>query len=145
MGTRLIMHNLIVILLLLTLVGCSSSKRSIYQSKENFIQAYKISVYYGCVNTATSGNFQRFSSDNNDLGLAPQVAVIYHAEVEQAQELGKRLSSRINTINYSDYQGKKPILSDCANFAFYSNEVDSIAKVTYNTMKNAKPEYNYEN
>lgn len=111
-----------------------------YESKGEFIQAFKVSVLYGCINEATNGEFQKFSINNNDLGLALEVSVLFHSETEYAIKIGEELSKKIRTINYSDYQGKKPIFSDCVNFAF-SKEIDSLALAKYKEWKNAKIEY----
>ena len=125
-------------------LGCKSKKESIYQSKKDFIYAYKASVFYGCLNGATNDNFSKFSKNNNDLGLAPMVAIIYHAETKEATELGEKYSKGIKPSTYSDYQGKSPFYSSCSYYAFYSQEVDSIAKVKYKEAKNAKMSYEYD-
>lgn len=141
MGTKL--TSIIIILFVLT-YGCTSKHKIVYESEEAFIQAYKISVFYGCMNKATNENFQKLILENNDLGTAPQVAVIFHAEVEQAIKVGEEFSEGIKEINYSDYKGKKPIFSDCSYYAFFSKEVDSIAKANYRKNKKIKLDYIYE-
>lgn len=128
----------------LFVLGCKSKYESIYQSKEDFMYAYKSSVFYGCMNGATNDNFSKFSKNNNDLGLAPTVAVIYHAETQEATELGEIYSTKIKPSTYSDYQEKSPIFSSCAYYAFYSKEVDSIANTKYEEAKNAKMNYEYD-
>lgn len=138
MGTKLKV-KIITMLCVLT-ISCSSKKNVMYESKGEFIQAFKVSVLYGCINEATNGEFQKFSINNNDLGLALEVSVLFHSETEYAIKIGEELSKKIRTINYSDYQGKKPIFSDCVNFAF-SKEIDSLALAKYKEWKNAKIEY----
>lgn len=129
---------------ILTLLSCNAKKEPQYQSKEAFLQAYKTSVFFGCIDEATNGNFSEFSRENNDLGLAPQVAVIYHAETQQARELGTELSKRIKPSSYMDYEGRAPIYSDCVSYAFFSAEVDSIARAEYKELKNGEMKYIYE-
>lgn len=124
--------------------GCKSKRESIYQSKKDFIFAYKSSVFYGCLNEATNNNFSEFSKNNNDLGLAPMVAIIYQAETEDAIKLGKIYSKKIKSSTYGDYQGKSPIYSSCSHYAFYSKEVDSITLAKYEKSKNAKMRYDYD-
>ncbi len=142
MGTRV---SLVFCLFgFLFVLGCKSKDESIYQSKEDFMYAYKSSVFYGCMNGATENNFSNFSKNNNDLGLAPMVAVIYHAETQNATELGEKYSKQIKPSNYGDYQGKSPIFSSCAYYAFYSKEIDSIANAIYRKAKNATMKYEYD-
>lgn len=121
MGVKL-ERNVIVLIWLIT-ISCSSIKEVMYQSKEAFVQAFKVSVLYGCLNEATNGEFQKFSLHNNDLGIAQEVSILYHSENEYAIEIGQELSKKIEEINYSDYQGKKPIFSDCVNFAFNKKQI----------------------
>lgn len=138
MGVKL-ERNVIVLIWLIT-ISCSSKKEVMYQSKEAFVQAFKVSVLYGCLNEATNGEFQKFSLHNNDLGIAQEVSILYHSENEYAIKIGQELSKKIEEINYSDYQGKKPIFSDCVNFAF-NKKTDSLAKRKYKQWKTVKLEY----
>lgn len=145
MGIGLNINRIFFLLLLSILASCHSSKESIYQSKKDFMFAYKASVFYGCLNSATNNNFSKFSQNNNDLGLAPIVAIIYHAETKEATKLGEEYSKKIQPSTYGDYKGKSPIYSSCAYYSFYSQEVDSVAMALYKKMKKAKSEYDYEN
>jgi heterodisulfide reductase subunit B len=117
-------------ILIILIVSCSSKKSQSSITETNFVLAYKKAVLYGCINESTSNNFNKFSNDNKDLGLAVEVAIMQHAEVERAVEKGKALSKKIRRINYSDYGEKKPIFSDCVSFAF-SEEIDSLARVAF--------------
>jgi hypothetical protein len=126
----------------LIVTACKTSS-SLDSSEAEYVMAYKKSVFYECVNNATSGNLYKFSENNNDLGTATEVAIIYHSDLEHAKKIGMELSSKIRTINYSDYNGKKPIFSDCIEFAF-GNYVDSIAKKKYKNLKTNKLEYKTE-
>lgn len=123
-------------------VSCKTQKH-ITNAKDKYIMAYKKAVLYGCLNEATNGEFQKFSINNNDLGLAVEVSIIYHSDVLFAVNNGKELSKNIRTIDYSDYQGKKPIFSNCVDFAF-SKSVDSIARLKYKNLKKSKLEYKNE-
>lgn len=95
------------------------------------------------MNSATDGNLYKFSEKNKDLGVATEVAVIYHSDVEHAKNVGIKLSSKIRKIDYSDYNGKKPIFSDCIEFAF-SEYVDSIAKIKFKNFRKKHLEYKSE-
>tara|TARA_R100000935_G_C2816614_1_gene157646 strand:+ start:118 stop:540 length:423 start_codon:yes stop_codon:yes gene_type:complete len=125
------MRRILIIVLLTGIAACNSSKlNNIEVTKEAYILEYKKAVIYGCINEATNGNFSKFSSDNNDLGLAGVVAVLYHSETERAINLGKELSNNIEAIDYMDYNGNKPIFDNCISFAF-SKRVDSLAAKEY--------------
>ncbi len=131
--------NYIILIFILLFTSCKT-KKHIGSTKDEYIMAYKKAVLYGCLNSATNDNFSKFIRENNDLGTAIETAVLYHSDVEHAKKVGAELSSKIRTINYSDYNGKKPIFSDCIEFAF-SRYVDSIAKNKYRKLKNSKLEY----
>lgn len=131
-----------LVLAILIVTSCKTSS-TLDKSEAEYVMAYKKTVFYECVNSATNGNLYKFSQDNNDLGTATEVAVIYHSDVEHAKKIGVELSSKIRTINYSDYDGKTPIFSDCIQFAF-GHYVDSIAKKKYKNLKTAKLEYKTE-
>lgn len=126
------MRNIfITIVFLFLLMSCSTLKKSNNNSdEENFVLSYKKSVLYGCVDEATNNNLRLFSKENNDLGLAIEAEIIQHQEVDNALNKGKELSKKIRTINYADFENKKPIFSECINFAF-SKEIDSIARELY--------------
>lgn len=129
-------------LILISMVLFTSCKTTqhVGSTMDEYVMAYKKAVLYGCLNDATNKNFSQFMRENNDLGLAVETAVLFHHEVLKAQELGSQLSENIRTINYSDYKDKKPIFSDCIEFAF-SEFVDSIAKHKYKTLKKKEIEY----
>ncbi len=117
-------------LILLTL-SCSSINKTIENSEEEkFVLSYKKSVLNGCINEATNNKFNEFSNENNDLGLAIEIEIMQHQEVIDAVNKGKELSKKIRTINYSDFEGKKPIFSDCVSLAF-SQETDSLARIAF--------------
>lgn len=127
--------KIITWVLLLLLLSCSPvNKITQNKEEENFVLAYKKSVLNGCINEATNNNFDKFSKDNNDLGLAIEIEIMQHQELIVAVNKGKELTKKIRTINYSDFEGKKPIISDCVSFAF-SQEIDSIARVTFKNKK----------
>lgn len=130
------MRNIfITTVFLFLLMSCSTLKKSNNNSdEENFVLSYKKSVLYGCVDEATNNNLRLFSKENNDLGLAIEVEIIKHQEVDNALNKGKELSKKIRTINYADFENKKPIFSECINFAF-SKEIDSIARELYKIKK----------
>lgn len=134
--------KLIIVIFIILFASCKT-QNAISSSEREYIMAYKKAVFYECVNNATKGNLYKFSKENNDLGTATEVAIIFHSDVEHAKQIGIELSSKIRAINYSDYEGKKPIFSDCIEFAF-SKYVDSIAKVKYKNLKNSKIEYKSE-
>ena len=122
-------------LLLLVLLSCSSINKTIENSEEEkFVLSYKKSVLNGCINEATNNKFNEFSNENNDLGLAIEIEIMQHQEVIDAVNKGKELSEKIRTINYSDFEGKKPIFSDCVSLAF-SQEIDSLARIAFKKKK----------
>ena len=122
----------IVIILFFVLISCKTSQKvNVSDSdEESFVQAYKTSVFFGCVDEATNGNFNKFSKENNDLGLATTVAILNHANNEVAMNYGRNGSKKIRTIEYADYDGKKPIFADCLAFAS-SKETHSIARLEF--------------
>lgn len=124
------------------IISCKTQKEST-NNENDYIMAYKKAVFYECVNSATNGNLYEFSKKNNDLGTAIEVAVLYHSDTEHAKNIGTELSSKIRTIDYSAYDGRKPIFSDCIEFAF-SAYVDSIAKHKYKILKESTLEYKSE-
>src|SRR5690554_3659896 len=132
MGIRLKIS--IIFFILFCFYSCTTSKKHIKDEEYYYVQAYKTSVLYGCLNEATNGSFQKFSTENNDLGLAVPVTVLFHSGTEQATQIGRELSKKIRTIDYSDYEGRKPIFSDCVNLAF-SKEIDSIARKKFKEFK----------
>lgn len=141
MGTKLkFMMKIGKISLIIFILFSCKAKEHVGSSEEEYVMAYKKAVLYGCLDKATDGNFAEFSRTNNDLGTAVETAVLYHSDVLNAKELGGELSKRIREINYSDYQGRKPIFSDCIEFAF-NEYVDSIAKAKFKILKNSKLEY----
>lgn len=120
---------------LLVLLSCTSINKTIQNNEEeNFVLSYKKSVLNGCVNGATNNKFNEFSNENNDLGLAIEIEIMQHQEVINAVNEGKKLSEKIRTIKYSDFEGKKPIFSDCISFAF-SQEIDSLARIAFKNKK----------
>lgn len=121
------------------LLSCKANKH-IGSSEEEYVMAYKKAVLYGCVNRATKGNLQRFSESNNDLGIAIETAVLYHAVALEANKKGEELSKGVREINYADYDGKKPIFSDCVDFAF-SRSIDSVARIKYEQLRKGKLKY----
>lgn len=133
----------IIIITIAILFNSCKSQKHIGSSKNEYIISYKKAVLYGCLNKATNGNFAEFSRANNDLGIAIETAVLYHSDVLKAKELGAQLSKNIREIKYSDYGSKKPIFSDCINFAF-SKSVDSIARLKYKNLKKNNLEYKTE-
>src|SRR5690554_5837268 len=90
----------VVFFVLFCLYSCKTHKKDIKLEEEYYVEAYKTSVLYGCLNEATNGGFQKFSIENNDLGLAVPVAVLFHAETEQAKQRGQELSKKIRAIDY---------------------------------------------
>lgn len=133
----------VIIIPMIILFNSCKSQKHIGSTEKEYIMAYEKAVFYGCFNEATNGNFAEFTLANNDLGTAIETAILYHSDVLNAIELGAKLSNNIREINYADYQGKKPIFSDCMEFAF-SKYVDSIAKKKYKTLKKSKLEYKME-
>lgn len=134
--------NYFILIFIVSLTSCKT-KAHIGSTKAEYVRAYKKAVLYGCLNEASNKNFEKLTRENNGLGLAVETSVLYHHEVLKAKELGSQLSEKIRKINYSDYNGKKPIFSDCVDFAF-SKYVDSIAKSKYKILKNSEIEYKSE-
>ena len=132
-------YCLIFIIVVLS-VSCKSNVH-IGSTKKGFIFAYKAAVVHGCINSATNGNLREFTKNNNGLGLATETAVLYHSVVLEAVNAGAKLSKRIRASNYSDYQGKKPIFSDCIRFGFREKSIDSMARVQYKKLIKGKMEY----
>ena len=125
------------------LLNFSCKKEQISQEEKDFLESYKSVVLYSCINKSTDKNFYLFLEKYNDLGLAPEVAVIFHSEANDAIKVGEDYSNKIEPIDYTEYEGRKPIYSNCFRFA-NSPYVDSIAKVRYKLFKNSKLEYIYE-
>lgn len=135
-----IIYKIIIFFIFPILVSSCKTKKEFGSTEKEFVMAYKKAVLYGCINTATNNNLIKFSRENNDLGIAIETAILYHSEVINAQSIGGKLSEKIRTIDYSDYEGRKPIFSDCIDFAF-SKKTDSIAKSKYSQLKKGKLVY----
>jgi hypothetical protein len=132
MGIKLNFMKKVLSILFFVFLSCKTSQKVIVSNsdEESYVQDYKTSVFFGCVDKVTSGNFNKFSKENNDLGLATTVAILNHANNEIAINYGRNISKKIRTIEYADYEGKKPIFADCLAFAF-SKETDSIARLKF--------------
>ena len=134
----------LVFIIVVLSVSCKSNVH-IGSTKKGFILAYKTAVFYGCVNAATNRNLDEFCVNNNDLSLAGETAILYHSVVLDAVNAGAELAKKIKAPIYSDYQGKRPIFSDCMDFAFREKYIDSMARVEYNkALKPGEMEYIYE-
>ena len=137
------MKKLILIPLIgLLLIQCKTIKESIYESEEAFVKAFKISALYGCLNEATQGEFGTTLRKYDDLGLAAQVAVLYHEENAIARELGEEFSKTIESHFY--YEGQRFIFNDCVKWAMYGNQVDSIATDYYRKSKYSQLQSKYD-
>lgn len=130
-------NKLVCIAFVMFLLSCKSPQKvfTLNSEEEDFVLAYKKCVIYGCINEATNNKFNLFSKENNDLGLAVEIAIMQHGEVAIAEDKGKKLSKKIKTIDYADYEGRKPIITSCISFAL-SKEIDSIARVMYKEKVN---------
>lgn len=133
------MKNLFYLVMIISIVSCTSTPKNIIpdSEEEDFVLAYKKCVIFGCINEATNNKFHLFLNENNDLGLAIEVAILQHEEVSLAIENGKELSKTIEAIYYDDYDDKKPIFSNCVSMAL-SKDIDSIARKLYRVKKNTK-------
>ena len=127
----------LILVAVILLISCKSNA-GIGIAKKEFIFAYKIVVFYSCVNAATSGNLGKFSLNNNDLGIEPQTAVLHHLDVLEAKNIGVELSKKIKFSYY--YKGEKPIFSGCIGFAF-SKTIDSMARTRYKNLRRGKAVY----
>lgn len=131
MGFKLINMKYLVILLSFILFSCNSQKIANNNSDEEiFVLAYKKAILYGCIDEATQSNFTQFSIINKDLGIAIELEILQHSETLKALNDGKIYSKKIRSIEYEDFENKKPIYSDCVSFAF-SKSSDSIARKLY--------------
>jgi len=136
------MKKLYLLCLIVLLTQCKTTQESIYESEVAFVQAFKISALHGCLNEATQGDFGATMRKYDDLGLAAQVAVLYHAENAIARELGEKFSKTIEPHYY--YEGKRFIFNDCVKWAMYGNEVDSFATDWYHRNKYSQLQYRYD-
>ncbi|MBX2953331.1 MAG: hypothetical protein KF870_12560 [Leadbetterella sp.] len=131
----------IVGILTLWACACTSSQKGIGAPKKDYIRAFKIAVFHGCLNEGTKGDFDRFLRDAGDLGLAREVAILHHTETTKAFEVGEAYSYKILPYEYEDYEGRRPLTSHCAQYAFYSREVNSMAKKMYRRQLRGKWEF----
>ncbi len=119
----------IIIITYIILFSCKSSQKiEVSNTKEEFILAYKTSLLYYCINESTIGNFNTFCTENNDLKLS--AIDTYNINLDEVKNKGKELSKSIKTIDYADYEGRKPIFTSCVSFAF-SKEIDSLSREIY--------------
>lgn len=123
-------------ILMLSLLGSCVNNTEDSAELSDYINSYKKVVFYECVNAGTNRKLYEFSLNNGDLGYATEVSVIQHKEIENAKQIGIKLSSKIREIDFTDYEGRKPIFSDCLDFAF-SNYVDSIARSKFNLYRDS--------
>jgi hypothetical protein len=120
----------------------SSCSRKIFSSKDylvketDYVNAFRAFVFANCLNEGTRGNFSKFLEKNNDLGLFSETEIIFHSTAKFADTLGRAYSHKIVPFEYGDGKGKIPNLSECYLYSL-SNEIDSIAKVSYRkSLKN---------
>ncbi len=131
MGTKLM-----CIMVVLAVFGstCSTTKKNqsndFFVKEDDYINAFKTAFLCGCLDKGTRGNFYKFLSENNDLGLFTEGDLISHFKVNEADSLGRMYSNRIKPFNYGDGRGKVPNFSRCMGFAL-SSEIDSIARASY--------------
>jgi hypothetical protein len=142
MGTRL---NFLI--LILFLVSCDTEKATedVGSTEKEYVIAFKKSVLLGCLNGITNQELgESLHNKYNDIGLYTEVAIISHGNVDYASSLGSQYYEKLETVNYPDVKGRKQGYSNCIDYAFYSEEIDSIAKAKYRGLKNAKMEYSYD-
>lgn len=140
MGTKL--SYCYKFLFLLVLLSCTTTRKKtssgIYVTEKDYIEAYKTSVFYGCMNEGTKGNFSKFLQQENDLGLFTQVEMIFQSNVKEAKTLGQLYSKKIVPFSYGDGAGKVPNFSKCFLYS-QSPEVDSFARASYKRSLNPIP------
>lgn len=143
MGTRLV----IFIVMGFLIPSCATKRFSeVGSTEKEFVIAFKKSVLMGCLNEVTDNEFGKFLvTKHNDIGLYTEVAILYHSEVQLAKEMGGNYAKTLKPVDYPDVTGKKQGYSNCIDYAFYSKEIDSIAKSNYKKMKKGKMNYIYEN
>lgn len=131
MGTKLKYTSIILVL---ALVGCSITKHSnlnpFFVKEADYVESYKVAFICGCINEGTKGNFTKFMTDNNDLGLFSEAELISHQRVNEADSVGRVYSKKLVPLDYGDAQNRTPLISGCIYFAL-GREVDSLAKKSY--------------
>ncbi len=116
------------------LVSCKSTKSQWLTEEEYYLEAYKKSVLYGCLNESTRGNFQKMLIENDDLCLYTEVQIIYHDTYEKAKSHGSNYARTLEKVSLPDIENKIPGFSQCVSYAF-GREVDSIARASYKIYK----------
>jgi len=139
------------LVLFLILISCDTLNKSesndigSTEEEEYYVRAFKKSVLMGCLNEITNNEFGKsLYFEFNDIGLYTEVAVLSHDNVNYAREMGSEHAKTLKPVNYPDVEGRTQGYSNCIDYAFYNEMIDSVAKVKYNNLKNAKMEYIYE-
>ncbi|MFD2696581.1 hypothetical protein ACFSQ0_01100 [Mesonia sediminis] len=143
MGTKL--NPLILFLLLISCKTEKVTNDTVGSTEKEYVIAFKKSVLMGCLNEITNNEFGKsLYNEYNDIGLYTEVAIISHGNVDYASSLGSKYYEKLEPVNYPDVTGKKQGYSKCINYAFYNEEIDSIAKAKYRKLKNANMGYEYD-
>lgn len=145
MGVKLGYLILLFFLISCAIIPNKNDSNEIGITETEYIKAFKKSILMGCLNEITDNEFGKsLYFKHNDVGLYTEVAVIYHSDVNYARELGGEFAKTLKPVNYPGVEGRIQGYSNCIDYAFYNETIDSIAKVKYNNLKNAKIEYIYD-
>lgn len=145
MGAKLSYLTLFFFLISCASIPNKNNSNEIGSTEDEYIRAFKKSVLMGCLNEITDNEFGKsLYFKHNDIGLYTEVAIIYHSDVNYAQAMGSEHAKTLKPVNYPDVEGRIQGYSNCIDYAFYNETIDSIAKVKYNNLKNAKMEYIYD-
>ncbi|MGM0635335.1 MAG: hypothetical protein ACQESK_04675 [Bacteroidota bacterium] len=136
--------RLIFLMLILLLVSCKTEREitDVGSTDKEYVRAFKKSVLMGCLNGITNQEFgESLRNKYNDIGLYTEVAILYHSEVKLASKKGNNYAETLKPVSYPDVEGQYQGYSGCVDYAFYNQEIDSIAKAKYRNLKNGKMEY----
>ena len=143
MGTKL---NILIIFLLVFL-SCAIKKNDTHigSTEEQYVRAFKKSVLMGCLNEITNNEFgQILIRKHNDIGLYTETAILFHGGVKFATNKGSNFAKELDAVNYPDVEDRMQGYSSCVDYAFYNEEIDSIARAKYKELKNGEMKYIYE-
>lgn len=140
--------RIIFLMLILFLVSCKTEKvtTDVGSTEKEYVRAFKKSVLMGCLDGITNQEFGKsLHNKYNDTGLYTEVAILYHSEVKLAIKKGNNYAKTLKKpVSYPGVEGRYKGYSGCIDYAFYSEEIDSIAKAKYRGLKNGKMEYLYD-
>nr|WP_298659748.1 hypothetical protein [uncultured Flavobacterium sp.] len=120
-----------ILFISLFIISCKSIN-NINKAKENWINAYKSTVFISCLNQSFGEKFDTLLK--SEQSIMANFEVLEYANTKIADSLGRNFALKILTPpKNSDFYGKKVIINNCLHL-YRSKELDSIANSEYEKM-----------